>query len=83
MATENFREIEYTEKGLTWKIFPELCKSCGYCIEKCPKKCLSFDLGHNDYLGVPMVKCDIKNCIACRTCETICPDCAIIVEGKK
>lgn len=83
MASENFREIAYEEKGLSWSISPDLCKSCGYCIEKCPVKCLSFDYENNNYLGTPIVKNDIKKCIACKTCETGCPDCAITVEGKK
>jgi 2-oxoglutarate ferredoxin oxidoreductase subunit delta len=83
MATKNFREIKYEEKGLLWSVFPDLCKSCGYCIEKCPVKCLSFDSGHNDYLGTPIVKCKIEKCIACRTCENGCPEGAIRVEGKK
>jgi 2-oxoglutarate ferredoxin oxidoreductase subunit delta len=60
--------------------FPELCKSCGLCIEKCPKKCLNWDetvLGH---FGQPTISCDIKNCIQCKICEQNCPDSAIRVK---
>lgn len=64
-----------------WTLFPELCKGCGLCIQKCPKKCLSW----SDILGVygtPAVKNEISECISCGICETTCPDCAIKVERK-
>lgn len=83
MATKNFSKITYTDKGLKWSISPDVCKSCGLCIEKCPVKCLSFDTTQNEYLGMPAVKCDAKRCIACHTCEQNCPDCAITVQGKR
>lgn len=69
-------------KGVIWKIDPELCKSCGLCILKCPKKALSFDLKNNEYLGMPVVKCDIEKCIACKTCQNFCPEGAIEVEKE-
>lgn len=83
MAQEGFKQIKYSHKGLTWINYSDLCKSCGYCIEKCPVKCLSFDDQAGNYLGTATVKCQIEKCIGCRTCENICPDCAILVEGKK
>lgn len=70
----------FEDKGKKWTQFPEQCKSCGLCIEICPKKVLSWDdevLGH---FGTPTVKCDIKNCIQCKSCEKICPDMAIRVK---
>lgn len=82
MKTKEEKNIRYEIKGLSWEIYPDLCKSCGLCIEKCPVKCLSFDLDHNEYLGNPAVKCEISKCIGCKTCELNCPDCAISVEGK-
>lgn len=73
--------LTYAAKGTVWVNYPELCKSCGLCIEKCPVKCLSFDLENNNYLGNPAIKCDIKKCIACKTCERNCPDFAIRIEN--
>lgn len=70
----------FEDKGKKWTQFPEQCKSCGLCIEICPKKVLSWDdevLGH---FGTPTIKCDIKNCIQCKSCEKICPDIAIRVK---
>lgn len=83
MASNHFKSVEYQDKGLVWKISPDLCKSCGMCIEKCPAKCLSYDSENLEYLGMPLVKNDIERCIACRTCELNCPDSAIEIEGKR
>jgi len=77
---DKFEEKKFEDKGNIWLQFPEQCKSCGLCIEICPKKVLSWDeevLGH---FGRPTVKCDIKNCIQCKKCEQICPDMAIRVK---
>lgn len=74
---EHTQEIE---KGY-FTIFPGLCKGCGLCIAKCPKKCMSW----SDTLGVygtPSVKIS-DDCIACGICEMFCPDCAISVVKKK
>ncbi|GBF34375.1 2-oxoglutarate oxidoreductase delta subunit [Desulfocucumis palustris] len=78
--TFNGRTIE-GDKGF-WTIFPGLCKGCGLCIQKCPKKCMSW----SDVLGVygtPSVEINSEECIACGTCQTFCPDTAIAVERKK
>jgi 2-oxoglutarate ferredoxin oxidoreductase subunit delta len=82
MVSKN-TEIKYSLKGLSWINYPEICKSCGLCIEKCPEKCLSFDSDNDEYLGMPAVQCEIGKCIACHTCEINCPECAIKIEGKK
>jgi len=65
------------EKG-AWAIFPGLCKGCGLCIEKCPKKCMKWseDLG---VYGTPRVEADKDVCIVCGICQQLCPDCAINV----
>lgn len=70
-----------TKKG-SWTVFPELCKGCGLCIEKCPKKCMSW----SDVLGVygtPSVEIGQEECTTCGTCENFCPDCAISVVRKE
>lgn len=83
MATKSFKKITYSEKGYEWSVLPEVCKSCGLCIAKCPVHCLYFDSDNNEYLGMPAIKCDVVRCIACHTCEKNCPDCAILIEGRK
>jgi 2-oxoglutarate ferredoxin oxidoreductase subunit delta len=68
------------EKNKRWVQFPEICKSCGLCIEVCPKKVLSWDDSVLGHFGQPTIKCDIKDCIHCRICEQNCPDGAIRVK---
>jgi 2-oxoglutarate ferredoxin oxidoreductase subunit delta len=67
--SKKFKSIEYKHKAVMW--------------QKCPVKCLSYDNENVEYLGLPAIKNDIEKCIACKTCENICPDCAIRVDGKK
>jgi len=72
--TQEFKRVLFT-------LFPGLCKGCGLCIEKCPKKSLSWP----DTLGVygtPTVKAN-DECTACGICQEVCPDCAIHVERMK
>ncbi len=67
----------------TFHIFPEYCKGCGLCKEKCPNQVIIW----SDKLGVygtPTVKPkDEDSCIACSICEMVCPDCAISIIKKK
>lgn len=63
-------------------IFPEFCKGCGLCKEKCSHKVLDWSeqLGVN---GTPIIHpVSMENCTACGRCETYCPDCAVLVEKK-
>lgn len=83
MKDKSLKSITYQEKGLTWETYPGLCKSCGLCILRCPARALSYDQENIEFLGMPAVKCDVEKCIVCRTCENICPECAIKVMGKK
>lgn len=80
MAEEMKYVQRENDKGF-WTVFPGLCKGCGLCIQKCPKKCISW----SDFLGVygtPSVQAS-DECIACGICQMVCPDCAIVVEKKK
>ena len=65
----------------TWAVFPNLCKGCGLCIEKCPVKCITWSEELGVY-GTPRVQADGDNCIACGLCQLVCPDCALLVKRK-
>ncbi|NLB18341.1 MAG: 4Fe-4S binding protein [Syntrophomonadaceae bacterium] len=63
-------------------IFPEYCKGCGLCKEKCPTDVIIWSEKLGVY-GTPSVKPkDDESCIACSICEMVCPDCAIYIEKK-
>ena len=47
----------------TWAVFPNLCKGCGLCIEKCPVKCITWSEELGVY-GTPRVQADGDKCIA-------------------
>ncbi|MEQ8175789.1 MAG: 4Fe-4S binding protein [Syntrophomonadaceae bacterium] len=77
------KEIESIETPMEkahFYIFPEYCKGCGLCKEKCPNDTLIW----SDKLGVygtpTVTPKDEDSCIACRICEMVCPDCAIKIE---
>jgi len=64
-------------------ISPDLCKGCGLCPEKCPVDVIDWSEELGIY-GTPMVEADMKGCIACGTCQAVCPECAIkIIQRKK
>ena len=49
------------------------CKSCGLCVNACPKKALS--IGHDaNPDGYQFVVVDTEKCVLCGNCYTICPD---------
>jgi len=79
----DFKPKTSEDQEKSWTNFTALCKGCGICIEKCPKKALSFDSEQSGPYGAPTVKCDLKHCIACGICELHCPDHAIRVDKKK
>jgi len=78
----NFKPKVYQNKHRAITNFSGLCKSCGICIVKCPKKVLSFSDEYLGYYGTPAIKCDIENCISCNICEIYCPDGAIRADKK-
>lgn len=81
MAKVNWESVKTDNEKGNWSVFPQLCKGCGLCIEKCPVKCITWskELGVS---GTPRVEADMKKCIACGICQMVCPDCAIRVDKK-
>lgn len=55
----------------------EWCKGCGFCIEFCPTKVLSFSSGFNakGYHIPDIVKPDL--CTGCDLCGMVCPEFSI------
>ncbi|MGI6493000.1 MAG: 4Fe-4S binding protein [Pelotomaculum sp.] len=51
------------------------CKGCGICTGFCPKKVLALDSENKVIAAKPSL------CVACRFCETHCPDFAISIGG--
>ena len=81
MKDFNPKEQKDKEKNIT--VFKGLCKGCGFCIEKCPQKAISFSKKEVGVYSTPTVEIDLKKCNACGICESICPDCALKVEKQK
>jgi len=51
----------------------EWCKSCGMCIQNCPKQALAKKGEFNDS-GYEVVDVDRDKCVECGICYTVCPD---------
>ncbi|GAB6179688.1 4Fe-4S binding protein [Desulfotomaculum defluvii] len=64
----------------SWTIFLGLCKGCGLCIQKCPKKSLSWAKKLGVY-STPAVESS-DECNGCGICQMVCPDAAILVQRK-
>jgi len=64
-------------------IIRRYCKSCGICILRCPTKALHFSKTLTGIYGTPIVEVEIKKCVGCRMCESVCPDTAISVKKEK
>jgi 2-oxoglutarate ferredoxin oxidoreductase subunit delta len=69
-----------TARG-SWTIFPELCKGCGLCIEKCPTNVISWSSELGAY-GTNRVEVKADGCITCQICAWHCPDAAISVARQ-
>ncbi len=55
-------------------IDPERCKSCGLCIQSCPKQCL-VQTNHRNAAGYQSVGfAPGAHCIGCGTCTLVCPE---------
>lgn len=61
------------------KIDKEKCKSCGLCINACPKHCIKFSNEVNS-AGYHWAAFENgKDCIGCGFCYRVCPDVCIEV----
>lgn len=69
--------ISAAKSGIEISIIKEFCKSCGICVEFCPKHVLA--LGSD--LKVNVV--NIEVCNGDGLCELRCPDFAIFVKKLK
>ena len=62
------------------RINRDRCKSCGLCIECCPRKLLGLDTELNRRGVLPVrFEGEREKCTGCCNCATICPDAAIEV----
>lgn len=61
------------------EIYAEACKSCGYCVNVCPKKVLEFTAAVNSRGYQYAVPVRPEECVGCGTCAAMCPDAAITV----
>ncbi len=59
------------------------CKSCGLCVDVCPKKVLVIGKKINIQGYNPVEQATPENCINCDICGIMCPDMAIGVVVEK
>ena len=61
------------------EINEELCKGCGYCVEFCPRACITIGDKFNTQGFLVAQFTQPENCNACQVCAWMCPDYAIEV----
>lgn len=67
------------------KVDREKCKSCGLCIEVCPKNTFKFSKSFNK-MGYHYVEPEGEGkdfCSGCQRCVVMCPDVAISIYKKE
>ncbi|PLX42992.1 MAG: tungsten formylmethanofuran dehydrogenase [Deltaproteobacteria bacterium] len=63
------------------EIREERCKSCGLCIEFCPKGCLEITDRFNPSGYNPVGWMNTEECTGCAICARMCPD--VVIEVFK
>lgn len=58
-------------------VLEEYCKSCGLCVNICPKEVLAIGDKANAKGYYAVVVKDEGKCISCAMCATVCPDLAL------
>lgn len=61
----------------------EYCKSCGLCINICPKKILAIGDKPNAKGYYYVTVTDAEQCIGCTLCGSVCPDLALEIYKEK
>jgi 2-oxoglutarate ferredoxin oxidoreductase subunit delta len=59
------------------EISVESCKSCGYCVEFCPRQVLVLGTQVNSKGYEYAMVQNIGGCVACKACAVMCPEAAI------
>ncbi|MFH1681813.1 MAG: 4Fe-4S dicluster domain-containing protein [Candidatus Eisenbacteria bacterium] len=70
-------EVERTRGEI--HILVEQCKGCAYCVEYCPLDVLRMSALFNLKGYHPPEVARADDCVACRLCETICPEFSIFI----
>lgn len=55
------------------------CKGCYYCVQTCPKKCISVS-NETNKKGYYVIAVNEPECIGCGSCRTVCPDLVFCIE---
>ena len=79
--TELQEEVKSKKAIKKIDIKAERCKSCGICIEFCPKQALSYQDQINQG-GYNYTQVDDAACIGCGICYQVCPDGVFTILGR-
>lgn len=71
--------MEKKKKVIEVEINAEYCKGCSFCVDSCPKECLTMGDETNSVGYKFPVFIGQEDCIGCGACGLLCPDMAIEV----
>lgn len=64
-------------------VLGEYCKSCGLCVNVCPKGVLAIGDKANQKGYYSVAVMDDSKCISCAMCSVVCPDLALEVSRER